>query len=69
MKKFTLHAYILLWGLIFMSILFLAQEYMMWPISQRVNGDETMSFEEAVSRLKQAYLDKLDWLNQHIGNK
>ncbi len=41
----------------------------MWPISQRVNGDETMSFEEAVSRLKQAYLDKLEWLNQHIGNK
>ena len=38
-------------------------------LSQRVNGDETMSFEEAVSRLKQAYLDKLEWLNQHIGNK
>lgn len=40
----------------------------MWPISQRVNGDETMSFEEAVARLKKAYLDKLQWLDQQINN-
>ena len=40
----------------------------LWPISSRVNGDETMSFEEAVSRLKNAYLDKLEWLDQQINN-
>ena len=40
----------------------------MWPISQRVNGDETMAFEEAVARLKKAYLDKLQWLDQQINN-
>jgi hypothetical protein len=40
----------------------------MWPISQRVNGDETMAFEEAVARLKKAYLDKLQWLDQQISN-
>ena len=40
----------------------------MWPISQSVNGDETMSFEDAVARLKKAYLDKLEWLDQQINN-
>ena len=40
----------------------------MWPISQRVNGDETMIFDEAVTRLKKAYLDKLQWLNDQINN-
>lgn len=40
----------------------------MWPISQRVNGDETMSFEEAVTRLKKAYCDKLEWLDSQINN-
>ena len=38
----------------------------MWPIYQRVNGDETMSFEEAVERLKKAYLDKFNWLDLQI---
>ena len=38
----------------------------MWPISQRVNGDETMAFEEAISRLKDAYLRKLQWLDNQI---
>lgn len=38
----------------------------MWPISQRINGDETMSFEEAVNTLKKAYVDKLNWLDQQI---
>ena len=40
----------------------------MWPISQRVNGDETMTFDEAVSRLKKSYVDKLQWLDQKINN-
>ena len=40
----------------------------LWPISSRVNGDETMTFDEAVARLKKAYLDKLEWLDQQINN-
>ena len=40
----------------------------MWPISSRINGDETMAFDEAVERLKKAYLDKLEWLDQQINN-
>lgn len=40
----------------------------MWPISQRINGDETMSFEEAVTRLKKSYVDKLLWLDQQIND-
>lgn len=39
-----------------------------WPISQRVNGDETMSFEDAVARLKKSYIDKLQWLDQQIND-
>ena len=38
----------------------------MWPISKRVNGDETMSFDEAVARLKKSYTDKLNWLDKQI---
>lgn len=38
----------------------------MWPITQTVNGDESMTFEEAVSRMKAAYEEKLQWLNNAI---
>ena len=38
----------------------------MWPISLRVNEDETLSFEEAVDKLKRAYTDKLQWLDTQI---
>ena len=40
----------------------------MWPITSRVNGDETMSFDDAVARLKKAYIDKLSWLDTQIQN-
>lgn len=40
----------------------------MWPISQRVNGDEAMTFEDAVDRLKKSYRDKLEWLDSQINN-
>lgn len=40
----------------------------MWPISVRVNGDEIMTFDDAVLRLKNSYLDKLQWLDQQINN-
>ena len=38
----------------------------MWPISSNTNGDESMSFEEAVSRLKNVYSRKLQWLDTQI---
>lgn len=40
----------------------------MWPITQAVNGDETMSFDEAVARLRKSYTDKLEWLDHQIQN-
>lgn len=39
-----------------------------WPISSRVNGDETMTFDESISRLKKSFTDKLNWLDQQIQN-
>lgn len=39
----------------------------MWPIGEsKPNGDEDMNFEEAVARLKAAYLAKLNWLDTKI---
>lgn len=50
-----------------------SMNYAMWPITQEggqgfVNGDETMTFEEAVQRMKKAYEDKLEWMAQNIPN-
>ena len=38
----------------------------LWPISSRVNGDETMSFEDAINRMVAAYEAKLQWLDIQI---
>ena len=40
----------------------------MWPISIRVNEDETLPFNEAVERMKSAYNAKLQWLDVQISN-
>ena len=42
--------------------------HIMWPITQAVNGDESMTFEEAVQRMKSAYEQKLQWLDEAINN-
>ncbi len=39
----------------------------LWPISTNINGDEKMSFEEAVETMKTAYLTKLEWLDTQFG--
>lgn len=40
---------------------------LMWPIDQpKPNGDEDLMFEDAVSRLKAAYLAKLAWMDNVI---
>ena len=40
----------------------------LWPISSRVNGDETMSFEDAVERMKNAYETRLQIIENAINN-
>lgn len=42
--------------------------HIMWPISSTVNGDESMNYDEAVSRLKAAYLAKLNWMDTQISS-
>ena len=38
----------------------------MWPITIHVNGDETMSFDQAVNRLRTVYRDRIDLLDRII---
>ena len=38
----------------------------LWPITTRINEDETLSFGDAVERLKQTCTDKLQWLDGQI---
>lgn len=41
--------------------------HIMWPITNEpVNGDESMTFEEAVQRMKTSYEAKLNWLDSEI---
>ena len=42
--------------------------HIMWPISSTVNGDESMNYETAVSRMKSAYLNKLNWMDTKISS-
>lgn len=38
----------------------------MWPITQWVNGDENMSFDEAVNRMVNVYEERFDWMDAAI---
>ena len=38
----------------------------MWPINNDENGDEKMTFQESVDRIKKAFLDKWQWMDQNI---
>ena len=40
----------------------------MWPIDNNENGDENMTFQESVDRIKKAFLDKWEWMDQNIRN-
>ncbi len=40
----------------------------MWPITQTVNGDENLTFQEAVQRIKSVYEQKVKWLDGAINN-
>lgn len=38
----------------------------MWPISRETNEDNTLSYTEAVEKLKSAYIGKYNWLDENI---
>ena len=38
----------------------------MWPINKTENGDETMTYQAAIDRMKAAYTAKLNWLDANI---
>lgn len=40
----------------------------LWPISSRVNGDETLSFNEAVTQMSKNYMIKLEWFDKWVEN-
>ena len=40
----------------------------LWPISSRVNGDETLTFQAAVQRLRLALQQRINWLGTQINN-
>lgn len=40
----------------------------MWPVTSTVNGDESLSFDEAVERMKAAYQERVAWLDNAISN-
>lgn len=39
---------------------------LMWPITQTVNRDENLSFEEAVDRMVTSYEERFDWMDSAI---
>jgi hypothetical protein len=44
--------------------------HILWPIpyTQNENGDEQMSYQEAVDRIKQGFTEKWKWMDAHIGD-
>ena len=40
----------------------------MWPISSTVNGDESLPYDDAITRFKNAYETRLNWLDSAINN-
>ena len=47
-------------------------DYTMWPLSAHefgsVNGDSELSFDDAINRIINSYISKLDWLDEQITN-
>jgi len=38
----------------------------MWPITVTVNGDESLTFDEAITLMKNTYLTKVEWMDSQI---
>jgi hypothetical protein len=43
-----------------------AMNYSNYPIGQPINGDEDLSYSDAIAHLKRNYLKKLNWLDYVI---
>lgn len=43
-----------------------SMNHRMWPITQVVNKDESMSFDQAVESMTEAYRSKLEWMDNQI---
>lgn len=41
--------------------------HLMWPITQVVNKDESMSFDDAVDSMIKSYTAKMEWMDTEIG--
>ena len=50
----------------------LSEEYnhSLWPIpyTQNENGDEQMTFQQAVDRIKKGFTDKWNWMDAHLAD-
>lgn len=38
----------------------------LWPISSRINGDETMSYADAIKRMRENYKNRIAWMDAQI---
>ncbi len=38
----------------------------LWPISSRENGDETLSFSDAIKRMRNNYKERINWMDSQI---
>ena len=40
----------------------------LWPINNNENGDEKMTFQESIDRIKKCFLEKWEWMDRNIAN-
>lgn len=43
-----------------------AMNHEMWPITQTVNYDEKLDFDQAVERMIESYQNKLEWMDEQL---
>lgn len=45
-----------------------SMNHILWPVTKNVNKDISLSFDEAVIKMKNSYVDKMNWMDQTIAN-
>ena len=45
-----------------------SMNHILWPVTSNVNKDIDLTFDEAVSKMKKSYTDKLEWMDKTINN-
>lgn len=43
-----------------------SMNHIMWPVTSNVNKDISLTFDEAVAKMKQSYTDKFNWMDETI---